>query len=206
MKLKIPKGGTIPKLKIVYKLILVKIKFMTEGQFSKKVKFYLEEKLKQKGYCSTKISERANILNNLTVGRIKSEWKIVFGFLEQDIILYQDVIDVTELRSDKVFIPRGTKDKKIIIPLAICELKIGKNINTHQFITYGSIAREIRSIFPHCAYYFVSGDKKREFSEATLLRHTKEFDRVYLNWEKDKRKILDDLIQHLNYLKKLEII
>lgn len=179
---------------------------MTEGQFSKKVKIFLEEKLKQKGYSLIKISERVNILNNLTVGKIKSEWKIVFGFLEQDIILYRDEMDVDELKSDKIFIPRGTKDKKIIIPLAICELKIGKNINTHQFITYSSIAREVKSVFPHCAYYFVSGETKREFSDATLLRHTKGFDRVYLNWEKDKGKILDDLILHLEYLKRLEII
>jgi len=178
---------------------------MTECQFSKKVSEFLAKKIKVK-YPNIKIAERANILNSLTIGRINKEWRVVFGSLEQDIVLYQDEINSVELKNKRILIPRGTKDKKIIIPIAVCELKIGKNINTHQFITYGSIAKELKSVFPHCAYYFISSGRKQGFQHTTLLRHTKEFDRVFLNWEKDKQNLLNDLFLHLEYLKRLNIL
>ena len=179
---------------------------MTENEFSKKVKKYIEDILNKNGYSSVKVKERVNVLNSLTVGKVKDDWKIVFGFLEQDIVLYQDEIDVASIKSEKIVIPRGTKDKKIVIPLAVCELKIGKNLNTHQFITYSYIAKELKSVFPHCSYYFVSSGQRRNFGPETLLRHTKEFDKVFLDWEKDKHKIAKDLLLQLEYLEELGVI
>jgi len=179
---------------------------MTEYQFSIKVKKFIESGLTQSSFSSIKVKEKVNILNTLTVGKVQEDWKIIFGFLEQDIVLYQDEIDITELKSNKILIPRGTKDKKIIIPLAVLELKIGESLNTHHFITYSHIAKELKSVFPHCTYYFVSGGQKRKFAAETLLRHTKEFNRVYLNWEKDKNKMLKELLAHFEYLEGLSIL
>lgn len=179
---------------------------MTEFEFSTQVKDHLQTALKTNGYDFIKVKERVNILNSLTVGKIKDDWKVIFGFLEQDIVLYQEEIDITDIQNDKILIPRATKDKKIIIPLAVFELKIGKNINTHQFITYSHIARELKSVFPHCAYYFVSSGFDRKFAPETLLRHTKEFDRVFMDWGKDKERVLGDLLPHLEYLKRMKIL
>jgi hypothetical protein len=177
---------------------------MTEDQFSKKVKNHIEKALREKGFSSIKIKEKVNILNSLAIGKVKSKWKIVLGFLEQDLVLYEDEININELKSEKIFIPRATKDKKIIIPLAILEVKIGKNIQTHHFITYGSIAREIKSVFPNCAYYFISSGSEKTFSEATLLKHArylKEFDGVFMEWEKDKERVIGSLVSHLERIK-----
>jgi hypothetical protein len=179
---------------------------MTETEFSSKICSYLIATLKLKGWGHIKVGERKNILSSITVGRLKSQWEMIFGFLEQDIIFYLETLDINDLKSEYISIPRATKDKKFIIPLAILELKIGKNINTHQFITYGQIAKEIKTIFPHCAYYFVSSGGQRMFSPETLLRHTKEFDRVFMEWEKDKEIVIQDLILHFKYLKRLGVI
>ena len=97
-------------------------------------------------------------------------------------------------------------NKKLIIPIAVLELKIGKNINTHHFITYSHIARELKSVFPHCAYYFISSGWSKRFAPETLLRHTKEFDRVFMNWEEEKERIINDLFSHLEYLKELKVL
>lgn len=179
---------------------------MSEADFSKQVKKFIEEKLKESEHSSVKVAERVNILNSLTVGKIKKDWGVVFGFLEQDIILFQDEININDIKNDRIIIPRGTKDKKIVIPLAVCELKIGENLNTHHFITYSHIAKELKSVFPHCSCYFISSGQKRNFGPETLLRHTKEFDRVFLDWEKDKEQILKNLLAHLDYLKELKLL
>lgn len=179
---------------------------MNETQFSSKVRDYLVEALKANGFGQIMVGERKNILNSVTIGRLASEWKVIFGFLEQDIIFYLETMDMADIKSEHLRIPRATKDKKLIIPLAILELKIGSNVNTHQFITYGHIAKEIKIIFPHCAYYFVSSGGQRKFSPETLLRHTKEFDRVFMEWDKDKEIIVKDLILHFEYLKRLGVI
>ena len=179
---------------------------MTENQFSTEVKNYIKDKLKENNYTSLKVKERVNILNNLTIGKVEGEWKIVLGFLQQDIVIYKDVIEIDEIKNNRVFIPRGTKDKKIIIPLTVFELKISENLITHHFITYSAIARELKSVFPHCVYYFICSGGTRKFNPETLLRHTKEFDRIYMDWSKEKERAVEDLLLHLNYLKDIGII
>ncbi len=176
---------------------------MTEYQFSKKVREFLTKEIQTK-YPEIRIAERVNILNSLTVGKVKSNWSLMLGFLEQDIVVYKDEIEVDKIKNEGIFIPRGTKDKKIIIPLAVIELKLGKNVNSHQFLTYSYIAKELKSVFPHCAYYFVCSEEK--LKGETVLRHAKEFDRVFSNWDKDKQTLLDDLFLHLEYLKRSNIL
>ena len=178
---------------------------MTEKQFSKKVRNYIENRLKEK-YPLLKIKEEINILNSLTIGNIGNKWKIILGFSGQDIVIYKDAISVDEIKNDRIFIPRSTKDKKIIIPLAVFELKIGANLVTHHFITYGAIAKQLKSVFPHCVYYFVSSGGKRNFNPETLLRHTKEFDRVFLDWNKEKENIVKNLLLHLDHLREMKVI
>ena len=92
------------------------------------------------------------------------------------------------------------------LDLSQFKLKISDNLITHHFITYGVIARELKSIFPHCVYYFISSGGKRKFNPETLLRHTKEFDRVFLDWSKEKENIVRNLSLHLDDLKEMEII
>jgi len=176
---------------------------MTEREFSKQVKKFLIKNL-QPRYPEIKIAERVNVLVNLTVGKVKSEWKVMLGFLEQDLVLYKDEIEISKIKAEGIFIPRATKDKKIVIPLAVIELKLGKNVNTHQFLTYSYIAKELKTTFPYCAYYFVCSEEK--FRPETLLRHTKGFDRIFTNWKRDKNTLLSDLILHLNYLKRVRVL
>src|SRR5574341_902226 len=94
-----------------------------------------------------------------------------------------------------------TGQKKIVIPFVVCELKIGSKTNTHSLITYASISNQLKSIFPHCAYYFVmDSNQKRRMKPETVLRHSKGFDRVFLNWEEEKGKIWKAIRAHPDYL------
>jgi hypothetical protein len=100
-----------------------------------------------------------------------------------------------------------TGRKPITIPLAICELKIGANINTHEMITYSSISTQLKSIFPHCAYYFVmDSNEKRGMKPETVLRHSKGFDRVFLNWYLEREKVWEAVQAHFAYLHDLGLM
>jgi hypothetical protein len=196
---------------------------MNESQFSRLVREYFNGQLKTSPFGDITVGERVNILTGFTFGKSrKGQWQIQIGFLQQDIVFYRqsDVIPQNQIvgeprrRRDRnnpaplIAIPsRGQQIRKIggiVIPLLILELKIGAGVSGHQLLTYANIANQIRNIFPHCAYYFVAHSTK--MLPETVLRHGKGFDGVFLDWEKEKDVIWEDVKNRLAYLQRIGVI
>jgi hypothetical protein len=180
----------------------------TEAEFSKQVLKFFREKLTSDKECSdVKVDKEVNILKDFTFGKDKKgNWRPVLGLQQQDIVFYKDAF-TPEKFGKEVYITNIGKRGEIVIPLVICELKVSQNFVTHAFLTYSRISQEIKYIFPFCAYYFLlDTNKGRNIQPSTLLRQSKGFDRVFLEWEADKEIIWDDIKKHLEYLKRLKII
>jgi hypothetical protein len=105
--------------------------------------------------------------------------KIQFGFVDQDIVFFEEQMDISELNKiDNILIHKNNinnKDK-MIIPKLICELKYD-GITSHGLITYSDYASDIKSIFPECKYWLVMRYRKSS-SENKLYRHGKYFDKI----------------------------
>ena len=182
---------------------------LTENDFSKEVVKFFSGKLAQSGLDRTiAVAEKIKILKDFTIGKdTNGHWRLIIGFQEQDIVFYTPIhsIRMSDFQSNIMTISRGSDP--IIIPLLICELKVGKGTNTHAVIVYSSIATQLKNIFPHCAYYFVmKSNKWRRMQPETILRHSKGFDRVFLNWEDEMEVVWEDVQSHFNYLSQLGVI
>lgn len=106
-------------------------------------------------------------------------YKLQLGFLDQDIIIYTDTMDISDLYKIKnITIHNIDKDNKneICIPIVICELKYD-GINTHGLITYSDIASDVKSIFPLCKYILLLRYRNNSSSDK-LLRNGKTFDNI----------------------------
>jgi hypothetical protein len=177
-----------------------------EAEFSAQVAAFFRGKLAEAGPGSITVAEAEKILKDLTVGLDRDgRWRLVAGFQQQDIVFYspQQSFKMADFKSSVLRIDKYDKagQKPVIIPLAICELKIGSNMNTHSLITYASISTQLKSIFPHCAYYFVVDSSGMQ--PETVLRHSKGFDRVFLNWYKEKEGVWKAIQAHFDYLSEL---
>ena len=158
---------------------------------------------------SVLVESKVKILKDLTVARDRDgKWRMLAGFQQQDIVFYcpRDSVPLQEFASEFTRIDKYDKKqtKPVVIPLAVCELKLGKNLVTHAIITYSSISSQLKSIFPHCAYYFVMySNAERGLQPETVVRHTKGFDRVFLNWRDDstREKLWQEIEGHLAYLR-----
>jgi hypothetical protein len=165
-----------------------------EKDFSTEVKAFFRDKLKHSG-LDLEVEERKMILTDFTVGRVNGHWKLIAGFQQQDIVIFnsKDSISVSDFSSNFLHIAKLDRkgEKPIIIPVVICELKVDrKDLQTPSLITYSSIADHIKTIFPHCRYYFVmDSNKVRNMRHVTLLRHSKGFDRVFSEWEIEKEQL-----------------
>lgn len=179
---------------------------MTEAEFTKRVLNFFQKKI-EKTNLPIKVERNNYILRDFTFSRNKKgEWQLLCGTQEQDIIFYKDTIP------RKVFLGEIGKTSgtglrgDLIIPLALCELKVG-TLNTHGMIVAGKIAQDVKSIFPHCiSFFIVSSNIKRKLGPETALRQAKSFDGVYLNWEKEKKTIWQELLRHFKYCKKRKVI
>jgi len=184
----------------------------TEAKFSSEVVRFLRRKLVASQWRGTlACDERVKILKDFTIGRTQGRWRLIAGFQQQDIVLYAPCqsIQMTEFSSRALRINKydKTKQKPVIIPLLICELKIGVKTNTHALITYGSISAQLKSIFPHCAYHFVmDSNRERGMKPETVLRHSKGFDRVFLNWHEEKSKVWKAVENHFKYLEEYGLL
>ncbi len=104
--------------------------------------------------------------------------KIQFGFVDQDIVFYEEEMDISKFYEvENIFIHNNSGNKdKMIIPKLICELKYN-GINSHGLITYSDYASDIKSIFPECKYWLAMRYRKSS-TENKLNRHGKYFDKI----------------------------
>lgn len=107
------------------------------------------------------------------------EQKIQFGFVDQDIVFYDNEMDISKLNEiENILIHNNNilnKDK-MVIPKLICELKYN-GITSHGLITYSDYASDIKSIFPECKYWLAMRYRKSS-TENKLNRHGKYFDKI----------------------------
>ena len=111
----------------------------------------------------------------------KSAYKLQLGFVNQDIVIYDETMDIADFKKVKNISLHNNKDNRnntdnLVIPKIICELKYN-DINSHGLITYSNYATDIKSIFPECKYFLALRYKKSS-SENKLFRHGKNFDKI----------------------------
>jgi len=151
----------------------------SELEFSREVAQFLHGKLAAEGMSAITVAERVKVLKDLTIGPDRDgRWRLIAGFQQQDIVFYspQQCIPLADFQSSMMRIDKydRTGQRSVVIPLLICELKLGSSVNTHAMITYSSISAQLKSIFPHCAYYFVMDtNEDRGMKPETVLRHSK---------------------------------
>lgn len=106
------------------------------------------------------------------------EHKIQFGFVDQDIVFYENEMDISKFYEvENILIHNNSSRKsKMVIPKLICELKYN-GINSHGLITYSDYASDIKSIFPECKYWLAMRYRKSS-TENKLNRHGKNFDKI----------------------------
>ncbi len=107
------------------------------------------------------------------------EQKIQFGFVDQDIVFYDNEMDISKLNKIKNILIHNNNNKnkdKMVIPKLICELKYD-GITSHGLITYSDYASDIKSIFPECKYWLAMRYRKSS-TENKLNRHGKHFDKI----------------------------
>lgn len=184
-----------------------------EDKFRNKVYLFFRKKLKEsKLRNSVEVLQKIQVLKDITLindkvrfMRKNTRWSLIMGFQNQDIV-FASTTYIPRYRFEKSDIIDFSRcPDKIVIPLAICELKIGSSLNTHQLLVYSQIAQEIKYLHPFCKYYLIVNLGRNFFGE-TLARQTKKFDAVFLNWKKDKNEIWDEIKGHLNYLRKQNLI
>ncbi len=104
--------------------------------------------------------------------------KIQFGFVDQDIVFYEEEMDISKFyKIDNILIHNNARNRnKLVIPKLICELKYN-GITSHGLITYSDYASDIKSIFPECKYWLAMRYRENS-TENKLKRHGKNFDRI----------------------------
>jgi hypothetical protein len=117
-----------------------------------------------------------------------SEYQLQFGFVDQDIIIYDETMDISEFRNVKNISLHNNKQNHsvLVIPKVIIELKYN-GINSHGLVLYSHYAADIKSIFPKCKYFLMLRYRKTS-SENKLFRHGKFFDKILYLSENKARK------------------
>jgi hypothetical protein len=179
----------------------------TEAKFSQEVvQFFRDQLAETRWGDGTEAQERVKIMKDFTIGVDReSAWRLIAGFQQQDIGFYAptQIVPMDQFRSAFMRIDKydRTGRKPIVIPLLICELKVGSSVNTHGLITYSSISTQLKGVFRHCAYYFVlDSSQERSMNPETVLRHAKGFDCVFLDWDREQAKVWEAIEAHFRYL------
>jgi hypothetical protein len=184
----------------------------SEDNFNDYVKDFFTNKLKTDNLDKfIEVRTKVNILRDITIGYDKknNNYKIYFGFQEQDIVLSpRNTDNLIPIWKDNNYLAYHWLQKdmdRIIIPFLVCELKTPKSMVTHQFITYSKICEQIKEVFPYCDYFFIlSSNQERKLMPETVLRQGKSIDRVFLNFSNDNNerdKYWKTVYDHLLYLK-----
>ena len=185
----------------------------SEDVFSALATGFFRRKIQESRFAPRLVVEqKVKILKDLTIGRDRDgKWRLVVGFQQQDIVFFNpaQAIPMDRFKSDFMRIDKYDREEQrpVVVPHAVCELKLGKGLVTHTLITYSTISSLLKSVFPHCAYYFLLySNEERGLRPETVLRHTKGFDRVFLNWFKEKDEVWRAIEAHFNYLDKLGLL
>lgn len=184
-----------------------------EDEFSQAVVAFFEHRLAESRFAGRLVVQtKVKILKDLTIGRDRDgKWRLVVGFQQQDVVFFNptQAIPMGVFKSDFMRIDKYDREgqRPVVVPHAVCELKLGKGLVTHTLITYSAISSLLKSVFPHCAYYFVLySNEERGLQPETVLRHTKGFDRVFLNWFKEKEEAWRAIEAHFDYLDNLGLL
>jgi hypothetical protein len=133
---------------------------------------------------------KGKVLKDIFLNRNKKsgEYKIQFGFVDQDIVFYEKEMDIADFHDVKnILVHKNSKNKNImLIPKLICELKYN-GVTSHGLITYSDYASDIKSIFPECKYWLIMRYRATS-TENKLYRHGKNFDKIIFF---DKGKSVD---------------
>lgn len=136
----------------------------------------------------------------------KLGYQLQFGFVDQDIVIYDETMDISHFRSVKNIFLHNNKYNRdnLVVPKIICELKYN-GITSHGLITYSSYAADIKSIFPQCKYFLALRHKKSS-SDNKLFRHGKYFDKIiFLGDTSSKQKYVQgQFFQELSTDKQLK--
>jgi len=162
----------------------------------------LNELMKKDTYQpKIKIDSYVTVLKDVTAisNKNKTEWKLVFGSAEQDIVVYLDdekyrikipFEKVESIERARGSFPPNSKIKThfpyVIIPYVIWEVKYG-NLITHQIALYSSYAQQIKDKFPDVMYNILTINPRRSYQ--ALYRHGKNFDFILRYDEYDPEEI-----------------
>lgn len=124
---------------------------------------------------------KGKVLKDIFLNKNKNskKQKMQFGFVDQDIVFYDDEMDISKLNEiDNILVHKNNVNNKdkMVIPKLICELKYN-GITSHGLITYSDYASDIKSIFPECKYWLAMRYRNSS-TENKLNRHGKNFDKI----------------------------
>lgn len=149
----------------------------SEKQWNLELIDLLESDLKKR-FPNIKL-KKGKVLRDICCLRRNGKYELELGFFDQDIVIYEDEIDLSDLpKVDNIKVRNIDHDcrNSIWVPRIIIELKYN-GVTTHGLITYSSIARDIKTIFPNCKYLFVLRYKKTS-SDEKLKRNGLNFDNI----------------------------
>jgi len=167
---------------------------MSEEDFRKEVERFFNAKLNEWKLDSFLEVGKTKILTDFTIAPDESgKFLLYAGFLEQDVVIYLKGKHVNLSGDIELF-----RTDEVKIPFLIAEVKLARNFNIHQLITYSAIASKIRTVFPHCLYFMIIQGKRR-FKDISLMRHAKSLE-VFDDWDSHKTEISERIRIHLQNL------
>jgi len=167
-----------------------------------------------------KIDSYVTVLKDVTAisNENKTEWKLVFGCAEQDIVVYLDdekyrikipFEKVESIERARGSFPPNSKIKThfpyVIIPYVIWEVKYG-NLITHEIALYSSYAQQIKDKFPDVMYNLLTIEPGRSYQ--ALYRHGKNFDFIlrYDEYDPDdiSKRMYEVIRNHMKFCEMLK--
>lgn len=169
---------------------------MSEKEFREEVEDFLKNKLDEWKLNSFFDVGKTKILTDfIIIPNEDRKFLLYAGFLEQDIAIYLKDKRVNLSGDVELF-----RTDEIRIPFVIAEIKLAKNFDTHQLITYSTIASKIKNLFPNCIYFMLIKGK-RELKDITLKRHAKPLEvEVFDDWDSHKEQVAQKIRDNLQQL------
>lgn len=177
-----------------------------EDRLRQRILNELQKVLKDYKYrCNLQIDEKVKVLKDVTVIPYDTGFKLVLGFAEVDIAIFQENKKLTdELRDLKNVILRGLGKRNIVIPYILFELKSGE-LTSDAIQTKNIICRDIKDKFPYTHYIFLGDNTPKQnetlfrqgkaFSSFHICKNEISFDRIHEIIRKEVMQKIGDLIR-----------